>query len=77
MTAHKSRARAIAHQLFSTKSFVPGHVAGAAILLFGTIAVTKAFLAAARARSHSESSASLSHEPPHVANDRGQYGKKP
>jgi hypothetical protein len=31
----------IAHQLFSTKSFVPGHVIGTAALLFGTIALTR------------------------------------
>lgn len=57
-----SRAQAIGQQLFSTKQFVPGHVAGAAILLFGTIAIAKAFISR--------------HEVEARANDRGQYGKK-
>jgi hypothetical protein len=33
------------HHLFSTKQFVPGHVVGTAILLFGTIAITKSLIA--------------------------------
>jgi hypothetical protein len=37
----KKIARTTAHQLFSTKSFVPGHVIGTAALLFGTIALTR------------------------------------
>jgi hypothetical protein len=59
--------RQIGRQTFSTKEFVPGHVLGAAILLFGTIALTRAVIAraadaavAARAR---------------VQNERGQYGR--
>lgn len=77
MTVHKSRSRAVAHQLFSTKSFVPGHVVGAAILAFGTIAVTKAFLAAARDKQRAPSApgADLMHVPPHASNERGHYGK--
>ena len=62
-------ARAAARQTFSTKSFVPGHVAGAAILLFGTIAITKAFLARREASLHPAGQV--------AENDRGQYGRKP
>jgi hypothetical protein len=57
-----SYAKALARQTFSTKSFVPGHVAGAAILLFGTIAVAKAFIGR--------------HEADVRAHERGQYNKR-
>ena len=55
-------ARAIGHQLTSTKSFVPGHVVGTAILLFGTIGITKALL-------------SRTAPSPQPENPRGTYGK--
>jgi hypothetical protein len=50
------------HHLFSTKSFVPGHVVGTAILLFGTIAIAKGLIAR-------QETAVREYE-------RGQYGKK-
>jgi hypothetical protein len=58
----------VKHALFSTKSFVPGHVAGAAILLFGTIAIAKSFIA------HHEAKVRERLTP---ENARGQYGRNP
>jgi hypothetical protein len=65
-------ARAVARQTFSTKSFVPGHVAGAAILLFGTITLAKLLIAR-----HETERAQLEADLTRPSNDRGQYGKRP
>jgi len=67
------RTRSIAHQLFSTKQFVPGHLVGAAIIAFGTVGLVKIFtdlhdreLGPDRPRSQVR-----------AETERGQYGKRP
>jgi hypothetical protein len=60
--------KAASRALFSTKSFVPGHVAGTAILLFGTIAIAKAFISRHEAKVRGARTAQ---------NARGQYGGSP
>lgn len=58
-------------KVFSTKSFGPGHVIGASILVFGLVGITKFFIG----RSKDEAA-----KAPRLAQDdntRGQYGKRP
>ena len=72
MSADRALGRRLAHHAFSTKEFVPGHVAGAALLLFGTIAIAKAIVAADR----SSREAALPSQGGST-NARGQYGGRP
>jgi hypothetical protein len=63
---------------FSTKAFGPGHLVGAGILVFGTIAITKAFIAQAkaeteRARRATRPSATDDQTVTRSTNERGQY----
>lgn len=66
-----SYAKAVARQAFSTKSFVPGHVVGAAAILFGTIALAKAFIERHEAETRERSMTVQQ------ANARGKYGRNP
>ena len=72
---------------FSTKSFGPGHLVGAGVLVFGIVGLTKFFIS--RGRAQAEETRRLAEQPrlarrpedePKLAqadNERGQYGKKP
>ncbi len=74
-------------RFFSTKSFGPGHIVGAGILVFGLAGLSKLFIA--RGQAEAERARRLSRPPrpparpegePEVAqveNGRGQYGRKP
>jgi hypothetical protein len=54
----------------STKAFGPGHVIGAGILVFGTIAVAKGLIAHHAAKIREQSARRV------AENDRGQYGER-
>lgn len=60
---------------FSTKSFGPGHLVGAAALAFGVVGLAKLFIGLGREQAERESQLAR----PSVAptNARGQYGRKP
>lgn len=69
-------------KFFSTKSFGPGHIVGAGILVFGVVGISKLFIA----RGHEEATRRLvqsarpkrSEDDPTLArveNERGQYGQ--
>ena len=62
---------------FSTKSFGPGHIVGLGVLVFGTIAMTRAFIARGNAQARErELAARRMIDPSRTAeNARGQYGK--
>lgn len=67
---------------FSTKSFGPGHLVGAVVLVGGLFGVTKFIIArsdAARRLAQPQSPRRSEDEPNRgqVENARGQYGKKP
>ena len=82
MSDGRTVGRRLAHHAFSTKELVPGHVVGAAILLFGTIAAARAVVAAGQEASREML---LPQGTPRddvatrggAANDRGQYGGQP
>ena len=57
--------------IFSTKSFGPGHVIGAAILVVGTVVVARHFVA--RGQDEARKAALQSRS----GNQRGQYGGIP
>ncbi len=58
-------------RVFSTKSFGPGHVLGAGILVFGTAAIAKLFIARGRVEARE------AHGSQRAANARGEYGGCP
>ena len=72
--------------LFSTKSFGPGHLVGAGVLVLGIVGLTKFFIS--RGRAQAEETRRLAEQPrlarrpedePKLAqaeNERGQYGKR-
>ena len=72
--------------LFSTKSFGPGHLIGAGVLVLGIVGMTKLFIA--RGQAEAERTRRLAEQPrpprrpedePKIAqaeNERGQYGKR-
>lgn len=65
---------------FSTKSFGPGHLVGAGILVFGIVGISKLFIARGHERAERSRSPKLPDRQPTLAtveNDRGQYGRKP
>jgi len=72
-------------KFFSTKSFGPGHIVGAGILVLGIGGLAKFFISrgqaeAERARKFAQSSRPTGLNESKVAqakNERGQYGKKP
>src|SRR5688572_7816601 len=71
--------------LFSTKSFGPGHLVGAGVLVFGLYGLTKYFVT--RGRAQAEERRLAEQRPPRrpedepqlaqAQNRRGEYGKKP
>lgn len=74
---------------FSTKSFGPGHIIGAGVLLFGLYGLTKFFVARGRAQAEETRRLADQGRPPprrpeddepqlaQAQNQRGQYGKNP
>jgi hypothetical protein len=70
-------------KFFSTKSFGPGHIVGAGILVLGVVGLSKLFII----HSHAESARRLAGRSPtrpedepkvsQIENARGQYGRKP
>jgi hypothetical protein len=88
------RPRAPKHPLFttdffSTKSFGPGQIVGAGILVFGIVGLAKLFIWRGHAEAEAEGAYRLAQSPgrprrseddPKLAqtdNARGQYGRKP
>lgn len=72
---------------FSTKSFGPGHLVGAGVLVFGIVGLTKFFIKRGREQAEqrqflAQQSARPAGPPPDeaklakVENARGEYGKK-
>jgi hypothetical protein len=73
-------------KFFSTKSFGPGHLFGAGVLVFGLVGISKFFIA--RGKEEAERSRRLARPSPptrrpeedpqlaQVENARGQYGRK-
>jgi hypothetical protein len=68
-------------KFFSTTSFAPGHILGAAGLAFGLYALGKAFISASRAEAKRtlEATRPQSSQPmtAQVENARGHYGSTP
>ena len=72
---------------FSTKSFGPGHLVGASVLVLGIVGLTKLFIA--RGQTEAERTRRLAEQPSRIpsrpedaptlariANERGEYGRK-
>ena len=74
-------------KFFSTKSFGPGHLVGAAALVFGVVGITKLFVDHGREEADRERQRALPSrpltadttrvQPATNENARGQYGRKP
>jgi hypothetical protein len=69
-------------KFFSTKSFSPGHIVGAGVLVIGTVALTKLFIARGKAESERVLRTAVPSARPEdemmaarSGNERGQYGK--
>lgn len=65
---------------FSTKSFGPGHLVGAGILVFGIVGISKLFIARGQEKAERFRAPRVPDRAPALAtveNDRGQYGRKP
>ena len=77
----------VTKSFFSTKSFGPGHLVGAGVLVLGIVGLTKFFIA--RGQAEAARTLRLAQQPPsprrpedepkiaQAENARGQYGKKP
>lgn len=73
-------------KFFSTKSFGPGHIVGAGILVLGIGGLAKFFISRGHAEAERTRRLAQPSKPPtgpdepkvaQAANERGQYGKKP
>ena len=61
---------------FSTKSFGPGHLVGAGVLVLGLYGLTKFFINRGQAQAAETRRLAEQRLQPQVANQRGEYGTK-